>query len=162
MRHRSPPPSPCGAVVHREHRRRRAAVITISAVNGSGTKKLFTGNSAPTTQTNFTLTSGRPVQAFSGPYATKIAGAYRAFEVGGTWASEATKPVVLNVKWEYQPQTIVILPFIVGFTSDGQPTPNNSGTRFQKIDVAWRAAFGDATPRSRRLRCRPLHRHRYH
>ena len=120
--------------------------FTISAVNGSGTKKLFTGNTAPTTQTNFTLTSGRPVQAFSGPYATKIAGPYRTFEVGGTWASEATKPVVLNVKWEYQPQTLVLLPFNVGFTSDGKATTaTNAGTRYQKIDVACYAAFGDTT-----------------
>lgn len=120
-------------------------LFSMWAVNGVGEKRLFTGNQNPSEQTNFTLASpAHPVQAFSGEHATKLAGAYRAFDVAGTWASEATAPVVLNVKWEYQPTTQVSVPESVEYLPTG--TVNyDVRYRTQKIDVDCYAAFGSSS-----------------
>lgn len=120
-------------------------LLTVSAVNGSGSSKLFTGSVAPTTQTNFT--DPKRVQSFSGPWATKLAGPYRAFDISATWASESQGPAVLNVKWEYQPITQVTYPSTVGVNSDGSASVATS-TRSQKIDVDCYAVFGgyDSAP----------------
>lgn len=120
----------------------------MSAINSTGTEKLFGGNQKPAQQTNFTLAdTSRPVQTFSGPTATKIAGAFQSFDVAATWASEKDAPVVLNVKWEYQPTTVVTFPATVGFDANRGAT-TVSGTATQKIDVDCYATFGqnDSVP----------------
>lgn len=115
------------------------------AENRNGSKQLFTGAQKPTEQTNFTLADiSRPVQVFSGPTATKLVGSYRAFDVAATWASEAKAPVVLNVKWEYQPTTKVNVPAQVGMNAD-RSTTYAAVARTQKIDVDCYAAFGNVT-----------------
>lgn len=114
----------------------------MAAVNSAGSQKLFTGNAQPAQQTNFTLAdSSRPVQTFSGPTATKLRGAFQNFDVAATWASEKDAPVVLNVKWEYQPTTVVTFPSTVGFDANRRAT-TVSGTATQKIDVDCYATFG--------------------
>lgn len=114
------------------------------AVNGDGARQLFTGNQSPVEQTNFTLADNRhPVQSFSGPTATKLAGPYRAFDVAGTWASEATAPVVMNIKWEYQPTTTTTVPASVGMNANRSIT-YGTVNREQKIDVDCYAVFGNS------------------
>ncbi len=110
------------------------------AVNGDGSKQLFTGTQKPTEQTNFT-DPARP-QVFSGPTATKLAGPYRAFDVAATWASEANAPVVLNVKWEYQPTTKMSVIASVGMNAN-RSTTYSTVNRDQKIDVDCYAGFGN-------------------
>lgn len=121
-------------------------LLTVNAVNGSGPPtKLFEGSVAPTTQTNFT--DPKRVQSFSGPWATKLQGPYRAFDIASTWASDTQGPAVLNIKWEYQPTTQVTYPSTVGVNSDGSASVATS-TRPQKIDVDCYAVFGsnDSAP----------------
>ena len=120
-------------------------LLTVKAVNGSGSTQLFTGSVAPTTQTNFT--DPKRVQSFSGPWATKLSGPYRTFDISSTWASEVQGPAVLNVKWEYQPTTQVTFPSTVGVNSDGSASVVTA-TRTQKIDVDCYAVFGgnDSAP----------------
>lgn len=112
------------------------------AVNGVGSPQLFTGTQKPTEQTNFT--DPRRPQVFSGPTATKLAGPYRAFDVAATWASEANAPVVLNIKWEYQPTTKMSVLASVGMNAN-RSTTYSTVNRDQKIDVDCYAVFGDAT-----------------
>ncbi|WP_243224554.1 hypothetical protein [Microbacterium sp. CIAB417] len=109
--------------------------LRVSAVNQGGVVELFTGNSAPVTQKNFS------VDTYSGPWATKVRGAYSDFEVSGTWASLEDQPVVMNVKWEYRPTTETTVPAVVGFGAHTVARTEN--TRLpQVIDVDCYGVFG--------------------
>ncbi len=101
-----------------------------------GTPIFNPNGAAPATQKNF------GVDAYKGPLSSTLAGFHRTFEVAGTWASTATRPVVLNVKWEYQPKTSVTIPTLLGFTHDGSVSATNPTAADQAIDVRCYATFG--------------------
>lgn len=64
---------------------------------GDGATTLFSGSQGNLTQKNWDTTT------FSNSNATILPGLVRDFTVQSTWASDANKPQVLNVKWEYAP-----------------------------------------------------------
>lgn len=95
--------------------------------------------SAPATQTNF------GTNPYKGSLSSTLSGFHRVFDVSGTWASTLTRPVVLNVKWEYQPTTPTTIPTVLGFTSDGGDSATQFATANQAIDVRCYATFGTNT-----------------
>ncbi len=94
---------------------------------------------APATQKNF------GADPYKGPLSSTLAGLHRTFEVAGTWASTATRPVILNFKWEYQVKTPVTIPTILGFTYNGDRYVSGYATADQAIDVRCYATFGSAS-----------------
>jgi len=125
------------------------SVWAVADARGGGTAtrtQLFTGTQSPTTQKNFSKADGaHPLDTYSGPYATQLAGSYRTFVVSGTWASLANRPVVLNVKWEYQPTTMTRFPSTVAFGADRAAVVPAIGYKQQKVDVRCYATFGTDT-----------------
>lgn len=126
--------------------------LRVSAVGGTGTGsatneiQLFTGSQAPTTQKNFSRAdAAHPVDTYSGPYATQVAGAYNTFDVAATWASLQNRPVVMNVKWEYQPTTSTTVPRTVGFQVNGTQRVDATEARNQAIDVRCYANYGSSS-----------------
>jgi len=105
----------------------------------SSSVKLFTGSGTePATQLNFT----------TNPYNTKnsttLNGFYNHFIVKSTWASEANRPQVLNVKWEYQPTVWTRIPSTVGFGggSSNNLTVPAYAVKDQPLDGRCYAQFG--------------------
>lgn len=128
--------------------------LRVSAVGGTGSgsakpptpEKLFGGSQAPTTQKNFSrVNAAHPVDTYSGPYATQLAGAYNTFDVAATWASLQNRPVVMNVKWEYQPTTSTTVPRTVGFQVNGTQRVDATEARNQAIDVRCYANYGSSS-----------------
>lgn len=123
--------------------------LTVTAAGGTGTgsaksrTQLFTGTNVPATQKNFSLVDGaHPVDRYSGPYATQLAGAYNRFDVSATWASLQNRPVVMNVKWEYQPTTRTTVPRSVGFELNNGARVAGTSALDQKIDVRCYGTYG--------------------
>lgn len=68
--------------------------FTMTTLDGS---PLFTGKTKATNQKNWNTST------FDNSTSTSVKGLKRDFTVQSTWASDANKPQVLNVKWEYAP-----------------------------------------------------------
>jgi len=100
-------------------------------------------NRAPGTQKNF----GNDL--YSTGISETFSGFANTFQVGGTWASETDRPVVLNIKWEYRPTTTVTVPANIGFGTVATGSDNASQISIartenisQALDVRCYAQYG--------------------
>lgn len=91
---------------------------------------------APATQRNF----GRDL--YQSPLSATLSGLHRTFQIAGTWASTQTRPVIANVKWEYQVTTPTTIPTTLGFVSGGGVHAAGLTTMDQALDVRCYATFG--------------------
>ncbi|MCZ4581605.1 hypothetical protein O4158_21435 [Gordonia amicalis] len=81
--------------------------------------KLFTGDSDPKEQKNYSL------DLFSNANTTILPGLADTFQVRSSWASDANAPQVINVKWEYAPLVISTEFSKVGFGGAGGSMTNS-------------------------------------
>lgn len=115
--------------------------FTMFAENASGARtKLFQPTSpAPVTQLNWKT---NPYQSLN---STALNGFYKTFVIKATWASEANRPQVINVKWEYTPTVWTRIPATVGFSNSSSATNmqiNSYAVYDQKVDGRCYAIYG--------------------
>lgn len=123
----------------------QASQFIINAADSAGVSRaqLLTGNTNPATVAQRNFTRPGALDTYNGLLATSVPGFYNDFNISGTWSSTRTRPIVLNVKWEFQPVNRVTVPTLVGFTSNLQVEPNTQPVQVeQPIDVRCYAAFG--------------------
>ncbi len=123
---------------------------------GGTTEVLFDGlNGTNIWTTDLTRAPGTQKNFGNDLYSTGISetfsGFSNTFRVSGTWASEVDRPVVLNIKWEYRPTTVVTVPALVGFNTVATGTDNASQLRIsrtedlnQALDVRCYAQYGSS------------------
>ncbi len=122
---------------------------------GTGTtEKLFDGRVGSSIWTNDLSTPPGAQKNFGNdPYSTgnseTFSGFSDTFQIGATWASEVDRPVVLNIKWEYRPTTVVTVPSNIGFGPTGtggfsspQLRVYSSTDVTQALDVRCYAQYG--------------------
>ena len=123
-----------------------ASQFLISAADKNGVNRapMLSGTTDPATVAQRNFSGPGRLDTYNGLLASQVAGFYNDFNVSGTWSSTKTRPVVLNVKWEYQPVNIVTVPTFVGFTSTLAVEPNTHPVNVeQAIDVRCYANFGE-------------------
>lgn len=122
-----------------------ASQFLINAADSSGVNKapLLTGTTDPSSVAQRNFSKPGNLDTYNGLLASSVAGFYNNFNVSGTWSSTKTRPVILNVKWEYQPVNMVTVPTFVGFTSTLGVEPDSQPKDIeQAIDVRCYANFG--------------------
>lgn len=143
------------------------SMTALGITNRSGcaatTEKLFTGqvcgsgpvstSRTPATQKNFGANPYSESFTNDGEqtaYSETFSGFSDKFQVAANWASDANQPVILNIKWEYEPTTSVTIPSSLGFGTilaqlgddQSQSAMGPTTDITQKIDVRCYAVFG--------------------
>lgn len=100
--------------------------FTMTSAKGD---KLFTGKDAATNQRNWNTS------LFSNSQSTMLTGKHTSFNMSSTWASDADRPQVLNIKYEYAPQVqSTIYTNNIGFGANSSRSTGSTSTVATAID----------------------------
>jgi hypothetical protein len=83
--------------------------------------------------------------AKSGTTSATVNGLARTFGAAGTWASEADRPQVASVTWEYRPQLEVRIPTVIGGTLSGEAIIGTPTVKLVTVVGICVAQFGTET-----------------
>ena len=114
-------------------------------MKASDGRVVFNTSGSPLTQRNWDPTATTPEAAYlySSPTSAMLKGLVRDFTVQATWASDADKPQVLNVKWEYAPSVSTRFSSTgLGLDASGNITRGGAGTFSTNIQGKCYAQFG--------------------